>query len=156
MQTLEIDNLKADHRPRWASLARAVLNRRGQTTIWLRRLRAGIAVLAFALVVSGCRKDAALEGIQTDANGYICLKCGVKLYTDRSVFIGPKCPKCSEDQLMPVTGYYCEKDQHLTIRAARGDRHGAVCEKCQAALPNAMRTPKRKDLEAWGATKFVP
>jgi len=110
----------------------------------------------FALVLAGCKKDVATDAMETDANGYVCLKCGAKLYTDRSVFIGPKCPKCSEDKLMSVVGYYCEKDQHLTIRASRGDRQGAVCEKCNAALVNAMRSPRKKDLEAWGAAKFSP
>jgi DNA-directed RNA polymerase subunit RPC12/RpoP len=105
------------------------------------------------LVATGCKKDAALEAMESDANGYVCLKCGVKLYTDRSVFIGPNCPKCHEDSLMDVVGYYCPKDQHLTIRPRRGGRQGAVCEQCQQSLANAMRSPREKDLKAWGATK---
>jgi hypothetical protein len=106
-----------------------------------------------SLVLVSCKKDPALAAMESDANGYLCLKCGAKMYTDRAVFIGPKCPKCNEDSLMPVVGYYCEKDQYLTIRASRGDRHGAVCEKCQGSLANAMRSPREKDLKAWGATK---
>ena len=118
----------------------------------------GIAFLlacltALALAASACKKDVAADAMETDANGYVCLKCGVKLYTDRSVFIGPKCPKCSEDALMTVVGYYCDKDKHLTIRAQRGDPHGPVCEQCQAPLSNAMRSPREKDLKSWGATK---
>jgi hypothetical protein len=108
---------------------------------------------ALSLVATGCKKDAALEAMESDANGYVCLKCGVKLYTARSVFIGPKCPKCQEDSLMDVVGYYCAKDQHLTIRPRRGDSQGAVCEQCQQPLANAMRSPREKDLKAWGATK---
>jgi hypothetical protein len=50
-------------------------------------------------------------------------------------------------------GYYCDKDQHLTIRASEGDRQGAICEKCQARLVNAMKSPREKDYKAWGATK---
>jgi DNA-directed RNA polymerase subunit RPC12/RpoP len=103
--------------------------------------------------LTACKKNEAIDAIETDANGYLCLKCGAKLYTDRSVFIGPKCPQCKEDSLMPVVGYYCEKDQHLTIRAGRGDRQGSICERCQAPLVNAMRSPREKDLKAWGATK---
>jgi len=116
----------------------------------------GLLVVCLALLLpgaTGCKKDAALEAMESDANGYLCLKCGVKLYTERSVFIGPKCPKCQEDSLMDVVGYYCAKDQHLTIRASRGDRKGAVCEQCQQPLVNAMRSPREKDLKAWGATK---
>jgi DNA-directed RNA polymerase subunit RPC12/RpoP len=112
-----------------------------------------LSLAAFMLGATGCKKDAALEAMESDANGYVCLKCGVKLYTDRSVFIGPNCPKCHEDSLMDVVGYYCEKCKRLTIRARRGDRKGAVCEQCQQPLVNAMRSPREKDLKAWGATK---
>jgi transcription initiation factor IIE alpha subunit len=109
--------------------------------------------MALLAGVTACKKDGAMDAIETDANGYVCLKCGAKLYTDRSIFIGPKCPQCNEDSLMSVVGYYCEKDQHLTIRASRGDRHGAVCERCNTPLVNAMRSPREKDLKAWNATK---
>ena len=120
------------------------------------RLMAGLLTMwlaAFVLMATGCKKDPALDAMDSDANGYLCLKCGVKLYTPRSVFIGPRCPKCQEESLMDVVGYYCQKCQHLTIRARRGDRRGAVCEQCQQSLPNAMRSPREKDLKAWGATK---
>lgn len=110
-----------------------------------------LAVLTSAL--AGCTKDPGVAAIETDANGFLCLKCGAKFYTDRTVFIGPKCPQCNETTLKQTVGYYCEKDQHLTIRAAEGDRQGAVCEKCQAHLANAMKSPREKDYKAWGATK---
>lgn len=107
----------------------------------------------FSLTVSGCRKDIAAEASDSDANGYVCLSCEAKLYTDRSVFIGPKCPKCQKDTLMEVVAYYCEKDQHLTLRARTGDRQGApVCDQCQAPV-SAMRLPRERDLKAWGAKK---
>ena len=133
-----------------AVLATGRCRRAGLTPNW------GLVVVwlaAFSLVATACRKDAALEAMESNANGYLCLKCGVKLFTDRTVFIGPKCPKCQEDALMDVVGYYCEKDHHLTIRPRRGDRQGAVCDKCQQPLANAMRSPREKDLKAWGATK---
>jgi prepilin-type N-terminal cleavage/methylation domain-containing protein len=41
------------------------------------------------ITISGCRKDPAAEASDSDANGYLCLKCGAKLYTSRSNFIGP-------------------------------------------------------------------
>src|SRR5262249_16527012 len=112
-----------------------------------------LCLIAFLPWLTACKKDASFEAIETDANGYLCLKCGAKLYTDRTVFIGPKCPQCKQDTVMQAVGYYCEKDQHLTIRASQGDRQGAVCERCQAPLVNAMRAPREKDLKAWGATK---
>ncbi len=101
----------------------------------------------------GCKKDPARDASDSDANGYLCLKCGAKLYTGRSVFLGPKCPKCQEDKLVEVVGYRCDQDQFVTIRPARGDSRGVTCEKCQASLANAMFLPRSKDLLAWGATK---
>jgi hypothetical protein len=111
--------------------------------------------LIFAtLLAGGCGKNVTQEAIESDANGYLCLNCGVKLYTPRSIFIGPKCPSCGQDKLMDVVGYYCEKDKHLTIRPSRNDPQGApVCEICKTPLRNAMRMPREKDLLAWGAKK---
>jgi hypothetical protein len=108
---------------------------------------------ALLLSLTACKKDTAMEVVDSDANGYICQKCGAKLYTDRSVFIGPKCPKCQEDTLMDVTGYYCDQDQHLTIRPRRKDTQPIVCDKCKAPVANNMRSPREKDLKEWGAAK---
>lgn len=115
--------------------------------------RFGILII-LAFFVAACRQDLATEAMDTDANGYLCLKCGVKLYTDRTVFIGPQCPKCHEELLMNVVGYSCEKDGHLTIRPRRGDLQAPVCEQCKSPLNNTMRSPREKDLKAWGAAKF--
>ena len=115
-----------------------------------------VAVLGLTIascVLTSCKKDAAFDALDTDANGYLCLKCGAKVYTERKVFLGPKCPQCKQDTLTQAVGYYCEKDKHLTIRAREGDRQGALCEKCQAPLINAMKEPREKDYKAWGATK---
>ena len=123
------------------------------------RLRPGWVVLAtclaaLSILAIACKKQSGAEAMDSDANGYLCLKCEAKLYTDRSVFIGPKCPKCQEESLMNVVGYFCEKDQHLTIRPRRGDREGPICERCQAPLVNTMRTPREMDLKVWGAAKI--
>ena len=108
-----------------------------------------IAVLAAA---TGCEKDVATEASDSDANGYLCVKCGAKFWTDRSVFLASKCPKCQQDGLVEVVGYFCAKDHHLTLRGRAADRQGATtCEKCGAAL-GGMRLPRQKDLRAWGAT----
>jgi len=122
-----------------------------QSCAWLMLL---CCLLAFVTSITGCNKDAGVSAIETDANGYLCLKCGAKFYTERTVFIGPKCPQCNENTLAQTVGYYCEKDKHLTIRAAEGDRQGAVCEKCEARLTNAMKSPREKDYKEWGATKM--
>jgi len=106
-----------------------------------------------AIVGPGCKQDVASDASDSDANGYLCQKCDAKFYTDRSVFIGPKCPKCGEDRLVEVVAYRCAKDQFVAFRSARGDGRGITCEKCQASLANAMFLPRAKDLQAWGATK---
>ena len=133
-----------------AGLATGRCRRVGLTPKW------GVVVAwlaALSLMATACKKDVALEAMDSDANGYLCLKCGVKLFTDRAVFIGPQCPKCQQETLMDVVGYECKKDHHLTVRPKRGDRQALVCEQCQGPLVNAMRSPREKDLKAWGATK---
>ncbi len=106
------------------------------------------AVLVSAV---GCEKDAAREASDSDANGYLCAKCGAKFYAARSVFLGPRCPKCQQEALVEVVGYFCAKDQHLTLKGRSDERSGAAtCEKCGAPL-GGMRLPREKDLRAWGA-----
>jgi hypothetical protein len=129
-------------------------NRRLSATAAVRRGAALCCLLGVALLMSACKKDVALEASDSDSNGYLCLKCGVKLYTARSIFIGPHCPKCNEDTLMDVVGYRCAKDGQVVIQPRKGGRSGApVCEKCQAPLANSMFMPREKDLKAWGAAK---
>src|SRR5450631_1091191 len=104
----------------------------------------GVAVV---LLVSGCGKNVAKDASDSDANGYLCTKCGAKFYTSRSVFLGVTCPKCKADALVEVVGYVCEKDNHLTLKGRTNDRNGAeVCEKCGAPL-GGMRLPREKDLK---------
>jgi hypothetical protein len=112
-----------------------------------------LSLILLSLCAPACKKEPAIDAMQTDANGYLCLKCGVKLYTDRSVFIGPQCPKCQQESLMDVVGYECDKDHHLTIRPRRGDRQPLACDQCRGPLANGLRSPREKDLKAWGATK---
>ena len=117
-----------------------------------------LAVLTLGLVLTGgCSKDAGMESIETDAHGYVCGQCSAKFYTERKVFLESKCPKCMQEALADVTGYWCEKDKHLTIRPrVSGPDGAAVCEQCGMALKNAMVSPREKDLLAWGATKTAP
>ena len=105
------------------------------------------------LVGAACKQDVAANASDSDANGYICLKCGAKFYSARSNFLGPKCPKCQQEALVEAVGYFCAKDNHLTVVGRAGDRAGAaVCEKCGAAL-GSMRLPREKDLQLWGANR---
>ena len=108
-----------------------------------------MALVAF----TGCGKDVSKQASDSDSNGYLCTKCGAKLYTDRSVFLAQKCPKCQQDGLVEVVGYECPKDHHVTIRGRSNDRNSAtMCEKCQGPL-GGMLLPREKDLKAWGAEK---
>jgi len=110
-------------------------------------------MLLTLITPSGCRKDLAAEASDSDANGYLCLKCGAKLYTSRSNFIGPPCPKCHTKELTEVVGYSCPKDSHLTILPRANIRQAPpTCEQCQYPV-SAMRLPREKELKAWGATK---
>lgn len=119
-----------------------------------------LATLLLAWIVlatGGCGKDPALQSIETDAHGYLCLNCGAKLYTGARVFLESKCPKCQQHTLADVTGHWCEKDRHLTIRPRAPIPGGAcVCEKCGERLKNTLVSPREKDLAAWGATKTSP
>src|SRR5688572_5684752 len=109
--------------------------------------------LAF-LLTSGCKKDTAATASDSDVNGYLCSGCNAKLFSDRTVFLEPKCPKCQQDKLLRVIGYWCEKDKHMTIGPERGDRTNVpTCERCQTNLQNAIHLPRENDLTAWGATK---
>ena len=118
----------------------------------------GRSVLAWSLVaalvaMTACKKDVAMEASDSDANGYLCAKCGAKLYTDRSVFLASRCPKCQQEGLVEVVGYFCAKDNHVTLMGRGGDRQGGTaCEKCGTPL-GGMRLPRVKDLKAWGATR---
>ena len=111
-------------------------------------------MLLLVIGLAGCGRDVAKEASDSDSNGYLCLKCGAKLYTDRSVFLTQKCPKCQQDGLVEVVGYECPKDHHVTIRPRNNDRGGApVCEQCQGPL-GGMLLPREKELKSWGATKI--
>jgi hypothetical protein len=107
-----------------------------------------------SLLVGGCSKDVGMQVIETDAHGYLCQQCRGKFYTESTVFLESKCPKCQQETLSDVIGYWCEKDKHITIRPkVRGPEGAAVCEKCGMTLKNALVSPREKDLLAWGATK---
>jgi hypothetical protein len=120
------------------------------------RLSRLCSLLTLLLVVGGCSKDSGMESVESDANGYYCRSCKAKMFTERKVFL-ENCPKCQENALADVIGYWCEKDKHLTIRPKIAGPEGAnVCEKCNQPLKNAMVSPREKNLVAWGATETQP
>jgi DNA-directed RNA polymerase subunit RPC12/RpoP len=118
-----------------------------QGLLWM-----GLTILALLLL--GCKKDVAHEASDSDANGYICLGCGAKLYSERTDFLGPRCPNCKQDKLVEVVGFRCPKDEHLTMQPRSGARQeAAVCEVCKAHL-GGMSLPREHDLKTWGAQKL--
>jgi predicted RNA-binding Zn-ribbon protein involved in translation (DUF1610 family) len=108
-------------------------------------------LLLLLLAGAGCKKTAAEEASDSDANGYFCPACELKFYTKRSDFPF-LCPKCGKNGIAEVVGYRCAKDQHLTL-VEKGKRSGIVCEQCGAAL-SGMILPREKDLKAWGAAEY--
>lgn len=106
------------------------------------------------LLLGGCSRGPDMSAIETDAHGYNCQKCGGKFYTEEKFFLEGKCPKCGEESLADVTGYWCEKDKHMTIRTRLvSSAASIICEKCGTPLRGKMVSPKEKDLLAWGAVK---
>src|SRR5258706_1155046 len=113
---------------------------------------AGLVICA--LIFASCTKDVAQEASNSDANGYVCLSCGARFYSDRSNFRGPGCPRCNQNKLVEVIGFRCPKDQHMTMQARAGGRQeAAVCEICKTPLAG-MSLPRERDLKAWGAQKL--
>jgi len=121
-------------------------------------MRSGSSLLSLAGVIlvllGGCsKKGPGMDAVETDANGYYCRNCQARMFTERRVFL-EDCPKCCENALVDVVGYWCETDQYLTIRPQVASPEGAsVCEKCGVPLKAARVSPREKDLLAWGATK---
>jgi len=116
-----------------------------------------LALLALLSLFVGCSKPHNYAAIDTDANGYLCQKCGAKIYTSRKIFLDSKCPKCKQESLNEVVGFLCDADHHLTIRArAPGLHASSICEQCNAVLKDSLYLPHEKDLKTWGATKYTP
>jgi len=51
------------------------------------RFVAVLCLAAMSCLLASCKKDATFDALDTDANGYLCLKCGAKFYTERTVFM---------------------------------------------------------------------
>ena len=106
-------------------------------------------LLTVWMVLAGCSSSAVDEAGQSDANGYVCLKCGAKFYTERKVF-AEKCPTCQTIDIKGVVGFVCEKDQHMII--GPGGRDWVPCDQC-GGRTSALRLPKESELKSWGAEK---
>lgn len=118
---------------------------RGRRVAW-----ALISLVAGLLLgLAGCGKPAVEKGLESDANGYLCLVCKARFYTDRAVFAG-HCPQCKQADIQMVVGQTCPADKHVTI-VPRG-RGSGICEQCRQPT-QGICIPGEEDLKAWGAAK---
>ena len=106
-----------------------------------------LAWLALGLWAVGCSSSVVDEAGQTDANGYLCLKCQARFYTGRALF-AERCPACQSTDIKTVVGFVCEKDQNMVI--APGGRDSVPCDRC-GGRTTAIKMPREAELKAWGA-----
>lgn len=116
---------------------------------WLYRALVSALACFLLMGLAGCGKPAIDKGLESDANGYMCLICKAKFYTDRAVFAG-HCPQCKQPNVQMVVGQVCPADKHVSI-APRG-RGSGLCEQCGKAT-RGICLPSEQDLKAWGAAK---
>jgi uncharacterized OB-fold protein len=125
------------------------MNHDSRISKWLSR--AGPWAFLFAVIavlgLVGCSKSISEQAEESDANGYICTKCGQKFFTKRDVF-AEQCPRCKKIEIVEVYGFVCPQDQHVTL-VGRGP-NSVACEKCNGSV-SAVKMPREKELRAWGA-----
>jgi hypothetical protein len=117
--------------------------------VGLRRVLALVVFLGLGWFLSGCKDGEAEQALDSDANGYQCLSCQAKFYTERSVFAAA-CPECRKPNIEQAMGYVCDQDNAVTV-APRGVR-SVKCRQCQANT-TGMSIPRQADFVTWGATK---
>jgi hypothetical protein len=106
-------------------------------------------LLVLGLTVTGCGKSGVEQGLKSDANGFLCLACKSRFYTEGAVFANC-CPECKKGDIEMVVGFQCSGDQHVTF-APRG-KGFTRCEKCQKSA-SGLVIPSEKELKDWGAAK---
>jgi len=111
---------------------------------WVCSWIAGCLLVLAGLDCGPHRDDAALD---SDANGFLCLDCQAKFYTDRMVFAN-HCPACQKPRVEMVVGFVCPADGEVTY-APRG-RGALACQKC-GKVTNRLTIPRELELKAWGA-----
>jgi len=104
--------------------------------------------LAMILAVGGCGRQSDDAALDSDANGFLCLDCTEKFYTDREVFAN-RCPACQKGRVEMVLGFVCPSDGEVTY-APRG-RGSLACGKC-GKVTGSLTIPREAELKAWGAS----
>jgi hypothetical protein len=106
-------------------------------------------LFVFCLSVSGCKKNAIEDASYSNVNGYLCVKCNTKFYTEEKVY-AEFCPGCKTGSMQPIVAYTCPKDGHLTL--VPHSQQKVQCEQCQETLVGS-KLPREPELVAWGAAK---
>ena len=107
-----------------------------------------LGVMLSTFLLGGCGKSRVDQALDSDANGYVCLACNARFYTDRNVF-PTRCPDCRKSNIEQAIGFVCTVDQQTTV-GPRG-RRSVACKKCGAAT-TGQNIPRESDFRAWGAT----
>lgn len=107
------------------------------------------ALALWGALTPGCGRSKVEEALDSDANGYQCLNCREKFYTERDLFANV-CPGCKQANIQPVVGFVCAADGHVTL-AVRG-RGFLPCAKCGQPT-SRLSIPRESDLQAWGAAR---
>ena len=107
------------------------------------------AVAMLLLLAAGCTKNQTGEAFESNANGYACLKCNERFYTDRSV-AAEVCPKCKSPELAEVMGFVCTEDGAVTLVPRGLDL--VPCTKCGKPV-RELKLPQESELKAWGASR---
>ncbi|MDB6058076.1 MAG: hypothetical protein JWO95_1920 [Verrucomicrobiales bacterium] len=113
-------------------------------------MRALFVVLICFVTAFGCKKEDAPQGelLNSNANGFVCRQCNTKFFTSRSVYAN-HCPSCKSAEVAQVIGFFCDKDQHVTLTPKA---KSVLCEKCNQLI-GQVRLPSAAQLTAWGAVK---
>lgn len=108
----------------------------------------GLLLVVAALFVAGCGKNDVDAAFDSEANGYICMDCKAKFYTDRKVF-PTKCPDCKKPNIQQAVMFVCQDDKQANLgpRSVRS----VPCQKCGKPA-TGLGIPKEVDLKAWGAS----
>ena len=118
------------------------LCRHNQFVVWR-----ALAAMFFSGIIGGCGKSPEDAALDSDANGFICMDCKTKFYTDRKVFAN-YCPACRKPGIEMVVGFVCAADSHVSY-GPRG-KGALACEQC-GKRASSLTIPKESELKLWGA-----
>jgi len=108
-----------------------------------------LAILGLLWVIAGCGRSSDGAALNSDANGFLCMDCQAKFYTDRQIFAN-HCPQCQKGNVEMVVGFECPAD-HTVTYGPRG-KGSVACREC-GKVTAALIIPSESELKEWGAVK---